>query len=378
MPQDKLIIVFLHRANDPYTKERIKYFSDRQHKVFSIVFNLDDAKYSRNGHEVIKLRRFKLNRISFVKRIIHYSEIKKIVNQINPDVFHVVSALNLLYLNFDSSFIKVIENQGSDLIIAPEQYKFLKPLYKHFYKKVNGIIQDSKLLYEYSLKYVPAEKKDFNLIVEIGIDFDIFNEKVSKGVVRSRYNLGDRPIIFHSRGISDLYNIDTILNSIIIVREIFPESIYLFTTTFEKLNAKQKEIIIRNNLEKNLLFIGFQDRNKELKYFYRDSNVNISVPSSDSSPFSVYESMACLTPNIVTDLPWLYNKFIPGKHLVTCSVGDCNSLGDAIIDILNGKTKVDLSAAKDVVYDKINLINENNKLEQLYYDLLTLKSRATV
>jgi len=377
MPQDKLKIAFFHRANDPYTLERIKYFCAQKHEVFSISFSSfnyqEEYQKEIKGVNVIRLRKHIIDKPTFIKRFSHYYELKKILKKIRPNVFHVVSALNLAYLNFDGTFVKVIENQGSDLISTPNKYKFLKPLYKHFYKKVDGIIQDSKLLYECSLNYIPAEKNDYNLIIEIGIDFNIFNETVSKGVVRKRYNLGDRPIIFHSRGISDLYNFDIVLKSIKIVKKVFPDCIYIFTTTLEKLNIKQKEIIISNNLEKNILFVGFQDRYKDLKYFYRDANINLSVPSSDSSPFSVYESMACLTPNIVTDLPWLYNKFIPGSHLITCAIRDEESLAYHSIELLEGKIKVDLKAAQKVVFEQINLFKENQRLENLYETLLSLK-----
>ncbi len=77
-----------------------------------------------------------------------------------------------------------------------------------------------------------------------------------------------------------------------------------------------------------------------------------------------------MTPNIVTDLPWVYKKFIPNKHLIVCPVRNAKILGEKIIEILNGNIKLDLSSAYDVVFENINYEKENSKLESFYKYLL--------
>lgn len=373
--QDRLKIVFLHRAVDTYTSERIKYFIEKNQIVYSIIFDFGENVFSHNDYKVIKLRRTILDKIPFAKRFIHYFEIKKILKQINPDIIHVVSALNLIYLNYNSSFLKVIENQGSDVIYTPERIKFLIPFYRHMYKKVDAVIQDSNIAREYGIKYGAPNDDSRNKTIEIGIDFNIFNKDVPKGIIRKKYNLGNRPVILHTRGVIEpVYNIDIVVKSILLVRKYFPECIFILTAKKEQLNSQLQDFIQNNNLEKNILFIGYQDRIKDLRYFYRDADVNISVPSSDSSPFSVYESMACLTPNIVTDLPWLYTNFIPEKHLMICSVRNEESLAEQINKVLSCQHKLDLLSAYNIVYEKINLKKENEKLEILYRTLLKNKT----
>ena len=83
-----------------------------------------------------------------------------------------------------------------------------------------------------------------------------------------------------------------------------------------------------------------------------------------------------MTPNIVTDLPWLYAKFMPGKHLITCPVRDSSQLAERIIGVLNGKLKVDLASAYDVVFNQINLQKENSELELFYRFLLNNKNNS--
>jgi glycosyltransferase involved in cell wall biosynthesis len=140
-----------------------------------------------------------------------------------------------------------------------------------------------------------------------------------------------------------------------------------------QLGLRNRKIIKRYNLLSNIVFAGFQDRINDLKYFYADADIVISVPSSDSSPFSVYESMACKTPVIVSDLPWLYSKFTPGNHLVTVPVRDSERLSDTIINHFSNRLKtIDIEAAYEVVYEKINLKTENRKLEELYYRIMKI------
>lgn len=378
MNQDRLKIVFLHRAVDPYTSERIKYFIEKNQNVYSIIFNLGENVILQNdNYNIIKLRRSVLDKIPLTKRFIHYFEIKKILRKIKPDVVHVVNALNLFYLSYKSDFIKVIENQGSDVIYTPEKFKILIPFYRFMYKKVDAVVQDSKTAQEFGIKYGAPKDYSRNKIIEIGIDFNIFNNNVPKGIVRKKYNLDNRQIIFHSRGVVDpIYNIDIVIKSILNVRINFPDCILILTARKEQLSPGLQEFIQNNGLERNILFAGYQDRIKDLKHFYRDADVNISVPLSDSSPFSVYESMACLTPNVVTDLPWLYSNFIPGKHLMVCSVRDERSLTEKINKILNHEHDLDLLSAYNIVCEKINLRKENEKLESFYKSVLKNKNNT--
>jgi glycosyltransferase involved in cell wall biosynthesis len=375
MSQGKLKIAFLQRGNDPYTNERIKFFLSKGHKIFSISFFRENEKSKIEGVTYLTFRKLFIDKIPLIKRVSHYFELRKILLSIKPDIFHVVSALNLFYLNYKLPIKKVIENQGSDLILTPRKNRFLVPFYKTYYKQVEGVIQDSELLYEKSIEYGALDNKELNQVIEIGIDFSIFNPEVEKNIVRNKYHLSGKRIILHTRGNEPLYNLDIILLSLANVIKRIPDIVLILTTSFEKLSFRNQRIIKINGLFPNIVFVGFQDRISEMKYFYADADLVISVPSSDSSPFSVYEGMACKTPVIVSDLPWLYSKFIPGKHLLTVPVRDSEALADSIINYFATKLKiVDIDLAYKVVFEKINLKKENGRLEEMYYKILNTKS----
>lgn len=214
-------IAFLHRANDPYTLERIRYFCANKYEVYSISLSEDGYQAEIGGVNVIKLKKLIIDKLPFAKRLSHYYELKRILKRIKPDILHVVSALNLFYTNTKYGRIKIIENQGSDVILIPLKHKFLIPYYRFYYNKVDGIIQDSQVAYESGLKYGANNNPELNKIIEIGIDFKIFNKNAAKGIIRKKYNLENRQIIFHSRNIIKIYNIDIVLKSILEVRKDF-------------------------------------------------------------------------------------------------------------------------------------------------------------
>jgi glycosyltransferase involved in cell wall biosynthesis len=360
-------IAFLHQPNDPYTQVRMKYFVSKGHNVYSITFNTKVVQKPLIGVNLITLPYKLLSKVPFFKRIIYSKNIRDITDKNNIEIFYVVSALNSYYLKSSKAKRNFLEIQGSDVIISPRKFPFLKYFYKHFWKYADGITQDSELAKQKASPYLP--KNVINETIEIGVDFNFFNPFVKKGLVRNKYNLGKRPIVFHSRGITKLYNLDIIIKSIPVVREKMPDVCFLFTGVYSALNKVSKKFIKDQNLNSNIIFCGRLDHETEMKYYYTDADLMISIPSSDSSPFSVYEAMATKTPVIASDLPWLEGKFLPNIHLSTVPV-NAQKLADSVLGILEKHIILDLDGAYNVVFDKINMLTENKKLEQMLFESL--------
>jgi glycosyltransferase involved in cell wall biosynthesis len=363
-------IAFLHQPNDPYTIVRIKYFVSRRHEVFSVVFSKKFKQNQLNGVKVIALKDYFINKIPIVKRFLYWWRIRQITEEYQIDIFYVISALNSLYLKASGAKRNILEIQGSDVIIAPGRIGLIKIFYKYFWKFADAITQDSELSRSRGRMYMP--KGIINQTIEIGVDFQIFNPDVEGGIMRNKFNLGNRPVLFHSRSLKKLYNIDTLIESLPIVKRRFGNICYVLTGNKSSLSEKSQKLLKKYHLEENVIFCGMLDHTTEIKYFYKDAEVVVSIPSSDSSPFSVYEAMASKTPVIVSDLPWFEGKFIPGKHLLSVPVKSSSSLAEAIIQVLDNQVQLDIDSAYKIVYTNINMITENQKLELLFYEVLKL------
>ena len=252
--------------------------------------------------------------------------------------------------------------------MAPQKFFWLKYIYKFFYKYTDAVVQDSKVSQLASFKYGASILN--NEIIEIGIDFEKFNDNLPKGRARKKLNVSDDElIVFSSRGMRPIYNIDVIVKSIPIVKKSFNKVKFIFCSNYGELSKISTDFIKENNLDENIIFTGYLNHDNDMPYFNRDADVVVSIPSSDSSPFSVYEAMATKTPVIVSDLPWLKDKFLPGKHLIVIEKINEIILGNKIIRVLESKSNLDLTQAYNIVYNNINVIKENNKLDNLYKKL---------
>lgn len=365
-------IAFLHQPNDPYTLTRIKYFLSRGHTVYSITFPRRVKQKVIPGLYHYPLPSLLIEKLPFVKRFIYFFTIKRITKELKPDIFHIVNALSSFYVLASAAKKNVIENQGSDVIRAPKRFIFMKKYYRWMYKYADGVIQDSKLAQGCGISLGAPENLASNRVIEIGVNFDVFNKYVANGVARSKIGLNKEPIVFCSRGLKRIYNIDTIIFSIPIVMKKYKNIKYVFTGQIGDCDSKIIRFIQESKLENNIIFCGKLDHDKEIKYYYRDANVTVSVPLSDSSPASVHESMACMTPVIISDLPWIEGKFIPGRDLVTVPVRDHESLASAIISVLDGSKTIDVESAYNIVRDRVNMDTENERLE-VFYTLIVNK-----
>jgi glycosyltransferase involved in cell wall biosynthesis len=246
-----------------------------------------------------------------------------------------------------------------------------KPLYRFFYRFVDAVIQDSKVAQRKGLQLgAPANN---NEIIEIGVDFRDFNPDVEYGKARANLGLSkDDKMVFSSRGFKDIYNLDIVLSTIPTIIESVKEAKFVFASHISGFMEKYGTLINQLEIEDYVLFAGQLDHTDSMPYFCKDADVVVSVPSSDSSPSSVYEAMACKTPVILSDLPWHQGKFEKDQDMVVVPVRDVERLAEAIIQIFSGEKTVDVNSAYEKVLKNINYEIENRKLEKLYQRILGL------
>jgi glycosyltransferase involved in cell wall biosynthesis len=66
---------------------------------------------------------------------------------------------------------------------------------------------------------------------------------------------------------------------------------------------------------------------------YRAADVVVSIPSSDSSPRSVWEALACGRPVVVSDLSWARDELEDGRHALLTPL-DANAVAKAVVRAL--------------------------------------------
>ena len=216
--------------------------------------------------------------------------------------------------------------------------------------------------------------KRMNEIVELGIDTKIFNPNVKRGVFRQQYQIPkDAKVIFSPRTLRPLCNINEIIDTIAPVLSKYPNTYYVFCSSMN--DKKYENRIRKDGFEKHVIFLGYVDNEKEMPYIYRDADIVLSIPNSDSSPRSVYEAMACGSNVIVTDLPWIGEKFSDKRELFVVPLHDMEKLIGTINNILEGKEKIDEWAEFSRVRQILDYRISERKLRKIYFSILKQRRR---
>ena len=363
-------IAFIYQKGDPYVDERVEYFHNKGHNVYKLNYGSSNSYQLRSGIKTFNLNEGYCLIPNFIKRFIHYFSISRFCRNYSIDILHVGNMLSSFYLLFPTKAKKIIENEGSDVLVTPIKYPIIKPFYKFIYPFADGIVQDSHIAQLCGIKY--GASKYNNKIIKFGIDFKLFNSNVNKGIARKELELSDERIVLSSRGHKDIYNLDIILKSIPYVLKTIPNTFFVFTCLKDGFIKKYKHLIKSLNIQNRVIILDYLDHKLRMPFYSVDSDLILSVPSSDSNPASVYEAIACKTPVIISDLPWVGNIFIKGKEVIVVPSRNVQKLAQAIIEVLSGIEKVDSDSAYRKIYKLMNYESENKKLESFYNNIYFL------
>lgn len=364
-------IAFLYSANSPYVNTRIKYLLSHGHEVYYFAQPSPISQSVPSRVNVVPIRRSSLRKVKYLRMFTNVYTIRKLTQKYQLDIFHIRGMGNSIHVPFSKSKKVVIDNTGSDVLVGPptKYPRVVRVIYKVAYRFADAIVQDSKVSQDAGIRYGAPILN--NEIVQIGVDFNVFNLNVKPGVARKHLGItSNQKFVFCSRGFQDVYNVDILIKTIPFVKKTFPDVKYVVCSLYQGLEEQYKQLANELNVLDNTIFAGSLDNEKELPFFCKDADVVVSVPSSDSSPLSVYEAMACGTPVIVSELPWYLQKFENGRDLLAVPVRNVEKLASAILDIIGGRKTLDVRSSYKKVFESMNMEVENRKLERLYCQIL--------
>jgi glycosyltransferase involved in cell wall biosynthesis len=118
--------------------------------------------------------------------------------------------------------------------------------------------------------------------------------------------LGPGPVVFSPRGLKDIYNPEVVLTAFARVRTKFPNSHLMLKHAGDATQPAAWDEAAGIHL------IGHLEREKVAELF-RAADVTVSIPSSDSSPRSVWEAMASGSATVLSNLPWVKELIVDGR-----------------------------------------------------------------
>jgi glycosyltransferase involved in cell wall biosynthesis len=151
-----------------------------------------------------------------------------------------------------------------------------------------------------------------------GLDLEQFSPGDATAA-RARLGLpADGALVVSVRGLDPLYNPDLLLEAFERVRKRRPEARLLLKSPGEAGAPAAEGVTMLGNVPSELM-----------PDVYRAADVVVSLASSDSSPRSVWEALACARPVVVSDLPWARDELAHGRNALLTKL-DVVDVADAI------------------------------------------------
>jgi glycosyltransferase involved in cell wall biosynthesis len=189
----------------------------------------------------------------------------------------------------------------------------------------------SRLVFADSEHLARATRELTDIPVEVvrwGLDLERFSPG-DKTAARCALGLDhDGPLIVSVRGLEPLYNPELLLDAMGRVRKRHPEARLLLKSPVERVPSAVRSQIERLGLREAVMMLGSLPVER-MPEVYRAADVVASIPSSDSSPRSVWEALACGRPVVVSDLPWAREELEDGREALLAPL-DAAGIANAI------------------------------------------------
>jgi glycosyltransferase involved in cell wall biosynthesis len=148
---------------------------------------------------------------------------------------------------------------------------------------------------------------DRTFLMRWGVDLDAFSPAADRAEVKRSLGLGEGPVVLSPRALAPVYNPEVVIAAFERVRERIPDAQLVL-----KHPSPEKPALGRE-LPPGVRLVG-SVRYKRLPDWFRAADACVSIPSSDSSPRSVWEAMACGCPCVISDLAWTRELIQDARH----------------------------------------------------------------
>jgi glycosyltransferase involved in cell wall biosynthesis len=352
-------LCFLGDAGSIHTQRWVNFFAKRGHEVHLI------------SHSATSLPNIKLHLIyshpwviSIPNILISALQTKWIIKKIKPDIVHAHYVTDYgLYGAFSDIHPLVITAWGSDILISPNNSKINTYIVRYALKRADLITCDSEMVMKTAALYCDTPKKIF--VIQWGVNlnsFKRFNSHLKKS----------NKTILSTRNFKPIYNIDTIIESVPYVINIFPETNFILKNGYGYLESQLRELAKQLNVLQNIKIINELVEYNEMPKFLNDADIFVSVPSSDSSSISLMEAMACGLPVVVSDLPANREWIKDGWNGYIVPVRDPEALAGALIKLLENKEQRELFGKRnqEIIIERADHEKHMLRMEELYESLL--------
>lgn len=316
---DKFFVLFLGIGSSPHVHRQAAAVRARGHRV-GIISEDKFGPFPELGDIPLYLLP---SRASFAQRAL---VLRRLLRELQPDVLHshVVNVGG--YLGAASGFHPhVLTVWGSDVLRAPGRGPVHKLRTTVALRAADWLLSPSRTTQEAMARL--GHRPTRNDIVQWGVDLEHFRRLPAPPETG--------PAVLSIRALQPLYNQDVLLDAWPAVLAGHPSATltivrYLADPEFE---AKLRAQAARLGITASIRWVeGFGY--DELPAALNAADAVVSIPSSDGTPVSVLEAMACERALVVSDLPSLRDWVRDGENGLLCDPRDSARLAARILQAL--------------------------------------------
>jgi glycosyltransferase involved in cell wall biosynthesis len=296
------------------------------------------------------------------------------VDEIAPDVLHAHYLVEHgLYATSANFRPYVVSAWGSDVLVDAATSTINRAIARFVLRRASLATANNRHMVREMVQNLGAAPSDVQHIV-LGVSRD-YVESSQRLVDEAASQNEQAPTIISSRSLeSSLYNVDTIIQSMVRVRERVPGA-RLVIAGGGRLRPELEALAGSRGLGDAVKFSG-QLSQEELQRAFVDAGVFVSVPSSDGTSVALLQAMACGAFPVVSDLPSQRELVDDGVSGLRVPVRDERALADAIVRALeDGQLRSEAAERNLAFVNEYGLLETNMaRMEAWYY---RLAGRAT-
>ena len=312
-------LLFLADASSYHTQRWVNYFAKKDHQCHLLSLEEGIVTEAKQYHIQPKLK------MKGLKYFSSYSEIKRIANQIKPDLVNALFVPNYGLLGALLNFRPfALSAWGSDILVSASRSFFHKFRAKFVLGKADLILSDSNFL---------TEK-----IIELGVE----QERISTsplGIEIDKYlrpKQGKETItVLSTRRFEPIYDLETFIRAIPLILANSQKKVEFIIVGSGSQSEQLKRLAYNLKLQDKIMFKASLS-DKELIQTYLTSDIYVSTSLSDSTSVSLLEAMASGLIPVVTDIPgnkeWIEDR----KNGFLFPISDHRALAEQIIYVIDG------------------------------------------
>jgi glycosyltransferase involved in cell wall biosynthesis len=327
-------LCYIANANSIHSRRWVLPFVERGHRVSLLSYTRVTDPWPAPVELVDLTQLTNLRKVRFL----HWGWwVGRYLRRTRPDLLHALQLTGAGWLGAMVNYHPfVVSSWGSDLLLEPKKSRLRCLLVKQVLRQCDRLTVPTEILYDTALSLAGTRLQVH--LIPWGIETSVF-QPAPDDRVATRGQLGldvSSRVIFCPRAISNLYNIDLVLEAVkACAAQIGDVRLILLRYSVDR--DYQMEIerrIVVENLGKMVLWLPPQKTSSGMARLYRMSDVVISIPSSEGYGSTVYEALACSCPTIISDLPVFATELGDGIHVVKVPVGDAAQTSQALVTLL--------------------------------------------